>query len=106
ASAGSGSAPSGVTCGSYDITSVGTPPVPFVPAPTGWGPWTSVSSANAATTTFTLTFPGYSYCALVEVAKVRDISTGVINTNIYSHGFNTCVTNAQSRIERELKASY
>jgi hypothetical protein len=97
---------SGITCGSYDIAAVGTPPVPFVPAPTNWGPWSTQTSSNTATTTFTLSFPPYSYCAIVQVAKVTNQSSGIINTTIYSHGYNTCATNAQNQLERELKVSY
>lgn len=104
-STGDTSAATGVNCGSYDITAVGTPPVPWTPAPTGWGPWTVVGNATAATTTFVVTFAPYSYCALVEVGKFVNAS-GVIQTTVLSHGFNTCAANAQNQIERELKAIY
>lgn len=97
---------SGVPCGSYDIAANGTPPVPFAVGPTGWTPWSVVSTSNSATTTFTITLPPYTYCAVVEVAKVTNQSTGVVNTFIFSHGYNTCATNAQDQIERELKATY
>lgn len=95
---------SGIVCGSYDMAAAGTPPTPFAPQPTGWTPWSVVSSANAATTTFTLTFPGYSYCAVVEVAKVKLVS-GVVQTSVLSHGYNTCVSGA-TQLERELKVTY
>ncbi|MBY0473085.1 hypothetical protein K2Q00_02245 [Patescibacteria group bacterium] len=95
---------SGIVCGSYDMAAAGTPPVPFATQPTGWTPWSVVSTANAATTTFTLTFPGYSYCAVVEVGKTTDVS-GTVQTIAYSHGFNTCVPGA-TQLERELKITY
>ncbi|HVY72678.1 MAG TPA: hypothetical protein VG984_01315 [Candidatus Paceibacterota bacterium] len=104
-SSGTQSTASGVTCGPFDIASVGTAPVPFAPAPTGWGAWNIASITGAATTTFTLTFPPYSYCAVVQVSKYTK-PDGVIGTTIYSHGYNTCATNAQNQIERELKATY
>jgi hypothetical protein len=99
------SASSGVVCGAYDIAAAGTPPTPFQAQPTGWTPWVTTKAATAATTTFTLTFPPYSYCARVEVAKATK-SDGTIATTIYSHGFNICAKNAQSQLERELKVSY
>ncbi len=94
---------SDIICGSYDMAANGTPPVPFAAQPTGWTAWGVTSSASAATTTFTLTFPGYTYCAVVEVSKIT--SAGVSQTVIYSHGFNSCVAGA-TRLERELKVTY
>lgn len=96
---------SGTVCGSYDMAAQGTPPTPFAAEPTGWSAWRVVSDASSATTTFTLTFPSYSYCATVEVAKTVS-GTGVISTTVFSHGFNTCAANAQNQLERELKVSY
>lgn len=95
---------SGITCGSYDMAAKGTPPVPFAAEPTGWTPWNIVATANAATTTFTLTFPGYPYCAVVQVGKVTSAS-GAVQTTIYSHGFNTCA-GGTAQLEREFKVSY
>ena len=86
------------------MSAKGTPPTPFAPQPTGWTAWNVVSTSNAATTTFTLTFPGYSYCAKVEVAKYLN-AYGGIGTTIYSHGYNTCVPGA-TQLERELKVTY
>lgn len=81
--------PTDIICGSQNITSG----------------WNVVTSPSAATTTFTLSFTNYPYCAQVEVAKVLK-GDGTINTNIYSHGYNTCVANARGRLERELRARY
>jgi hypothetical protein len=103
----SASAPpsSGVQCGVADIAAQGTPPTPFAPSPTGWGPWSVIASPVAATTTFTLTFPPYTYCVRVEVSKfIKD--DGSIATEIYSHGFNTCAANGQTQLERELQVNY
>jgi hypothetical protein len=61
-------------------------------------------TANAATTTFSIQFSGQPYCAQVSVAKYID-ATNVPRTTIQSYGFNTCV-NSQTRVERELQASY
>lgn len=97
--------PAGVVCGSYDVAANGTPPTPFVAQPTGWTPWTMVSNGNAATTTFMLTFPSYPYCAKVEVGKTV-AADGTIHTNIFSHGYNTCVPNAPGQLEREFKVNY
>ncbi|MEI6864145.1 MAG: hypothetical protein WCK46_02130 [Candidatus Adlerbacteria bacterium] len=96
---------SGVVCGAYDIAAKGTPPTPFGPEPGGWGTWNVGSTDTAATTTFTLTFPSYSYCARVEVGKVVN-NLGIVSTTIRSHGYNTCAKNAQNQLERELKVSY
>jgi hypothetical protein len=98
-------ATSGIVCGSYDVAANGTPPASFGPQPTGWTTWTVDAIANAATTTFTLTFPSYAYCAKVEVGKVLN-SSGTISTNIFSHGYNTCVPNTPGQLEREFKVNY
>jgi hypothetical protein len=82
---------SGIACGSSDVAAA---------------PWIIASTASAATTTFTLNFPPYSYCAVVQVAKNKISSTGSTRTTVYSHGYNTCATNAQNQLERELKVSY
>ena len=96
---------SGIVCGSYDVAAAGTPPSPFQSEPTGWSAWTVASNASAATTTFTLTFPSYTYCATVQVAKVVN-GNGSVSTTIFSHGYNICSTGAQNQLERELRVSY
>lgn len=96
---------SGVSCGTYDVASHGTAPAPYQNNVSTWDVWSVTSASNAATTTFTLTFPNYNYCALVEVGKYTD-GAGVVTTRILSHGYNTCYANAQNQLERELKVSY
>lgn len=98
-------ATSNIVCGSYDVAAHGTAPVPFNNVVSSWSGWAVASNASAATTTFTLTFSGVNYCALVEVGKYTD-GSGVVHTRIFSHGYNTCYTNAQNQLERELKVSY
>ncbi len=96
---------SGVTCGSLDVAAHGTPPVPYQNTVSSWGVWNVVSDASTATTTFTMSFTGFTYCAEVEVGKYTDASS-VVHTTILSHGYNTCYTNTQNQLERELKVSY
>jgi hypothetical protein len=103
----SASAPpySGIVCGSFDVAAQGTPPTPFQTENSNWSHWGVVANASAATTTFSMTFPGVTYCATVQVGKTIT-GTGAISTTIYSHGYNTCAVNAQSQLERELRVSY
>lgn len=96
---------SGIICGSFDVAAQGTPPTPFANEGPSWSTWGVISNASAATTTFTLTFPGYTYCATVQVGKAVT-GTGAISTTVFSHGFNTCATGARGQLERELKVSY
>jgi hypothetical protein len=97
---------SGVLCNGIDIAQSGTPPVPFQAYPTGWTGWVVTTSASAATTTFTITFPAYdNRCALVQVSKYISASS-TPHTVIYSQGFSTCATGATNTVERELKVTY
>lgn len=104
-STGASTIPTGLLCGQYDVSVVGTAPTPYTAPPTGWTPWNIVSTNTEATTTFMLSFPPYPYCARVEVAKYTR-SDGTIGTTIYSHGYNTCTTNAPNQLERLLKVTY
>lgn len=79
---------SGVFCTAQDIAGAWS-----VTKPVGQG---------IATTTFTLNFPPYPYCATVEVGK----SGSPTLTTIISHGFNTCLTGGQTRLERVLQVTY
>ncbi len=96
---------SGVICGSFDVAAQGTPPTPFTNEGPSWSAWNVTSTGSAATTTFSLTFPGYTYCATVQVSKFS-VSPGVVSTTVFSHGYNTCATAAPGQLERELKVSY
>jgi hypothetical protein len=100
----SGYPTSGIVCGTFDVAANGTPPTPYVAQGVTWTQWAVTSNANAATTTFTLTFPNYSYCEKVEVAKYTN--GGAVSTTILSHGYNTCIAGSQIQLERELKVSY
>ena len=96
-------ATSGVSCNGQDVSTLGTPPTPFNPPPTGWTPWTVTSTDTAATTTFFISFaPDQPYCTKVEVGKSGD----PIQTTIISHGFNTCASGSTSQLERVLYVSY
>jgi hypothetical protein len=97
---------SGVICNNIDIAAFNTPPTPFQAYSSGWTQTSPATSPNAATTTFTITFPqSNNRCALVQVSKFID-SSGVAHTNVYSQGFSTCATGATNTVERELKVSY
>lgn len=86
-STGSSVPSSGIVCNGQDIAA-------------SWD--TAQRTANAATTTFTITFPPRAYCATVEVSKSGTPS----KTVIISHGFNTCATGALQRVERALQVTY
>lgn len=86
-SSASGASVSGILCSSVDISAALNAPV---------------TSATAATTTFTLTFSPQPYCATVTVAK----SGSPIMTTITSRGYNTCVVGGRTRLERVLQVSY
>jgi hypothetical protein len=101
----SGYPTSGIVCGTFDVAAHGTPPATYVAQDATWTQWAVTSNANAATTTFTLTFPNYSYCEKVEVAKYAN-GSGSVSTTILSHGYNTCITGSKIQLERELKVSY
>ena len=47
-----------------------------------------------------------AYYAILSVVKSQNISTGAINTTIYSRGFNTNSTTSPNAVERELQVSY
>lgn len=92
-------------CNGQDIIVSGTPPAVMVAPPTGWSPWAVTSSANAATTTFTLSMlPEYTYCARVEVGKATQ--GGILYTTIISKGYNNCSASGAARLERTLRVSY
>ena len=81
---------SGVTCNGIDIAAV---------------PWAVDAVANAATTTFTVTFAPQPYCVLVTVAKNGTPSV----TRIVAHGYNTACPPAPpptTRLERSLEVDY
>lgn len=84
----SGTPPTGAPCNGQNIN-------------TGW---TVLTSANAATTTFTLTLPN-NRCAVVTVAKSQDAS-GVNRTAITSYGYNTCSVGNPNRLERVFRVTY
>ena len=65
-------------------------------------PWSVAKVADAATTTFTVTFNQSPYCAKVWVEKWGYPS----RTRVTSRGYNVCDTGASNRIERALRASY
>ena len=88
-------APSGaLSCESQD----------FVPAAQTAGTWPAAASLTAATSTFSIQFKSLPYCAKVSVAKYIDAGN-VPRTVILSYGYNTCGV-SQTRVERELQASY
>lgn len=92
-------------CNGQNIVSAGTPPNPMAPPPAGWSGWTTAKTANAATTTFTLSMlPGQSYCAVVDVGKYT--SGGILYTTIISRGYNNCSAGGAARLERALRVSY
>ncbi len=71
------------------------------------GTWPLSSNANAATTTFQVTFLPQPYCVLVSVAKVGNPSA----TTIVAHGYNTScpvagVKPPTTRLERTLQVDY
>ena len=84
-----------LNCNQTDITSAASlwstagPPVP---------------NANAATTTFTLSFAaqGKPYCAKLTVEKWGNPS----QTRITSRGYNTCTAGSPLIVERSLQLSY
>lgn len=82
---------SGVVCSGQDVSAA---------------PWTINAVANAATTTFNLSFAPQPYCATVQVIKSTSPSTGIMLTTVTSHGFNTCVSGAPNRLERVLQVTY
>ena len=83
----------GVYCNGQDITSG-----------SGGSNRQVVSSANAATTTSSLTIG--TYYAIVQVVKLTDAISGTATTTIYSYGFNTSATTSPNAVERELQVSY
>lgn len=96
---------SSVVCNGQNIATLGTPPVPLVAPPTGWTPWTILSTASEATTTFTITMlPLQPYCAVVQVGK--STRSGILYTTVISKGYNNCNTAGPARLERTLKVSY
>ena len=99
-----------INCNSITITSKGPPAADWsqytgaaygCPATPG-SSWCTTSNANAATTTFSLTFSPDPYCATVIIAKWGNPS----QTSVVSHGYNTCVANSQARVERALQVTY
>ena len=90
----------GILCNGEDIAAAGTPGPPI----TSW----QVTQINtAATTTFTMSVStqslttGNPTCATVVVVK----SGSPLQTNIISHGYNTCAVGA-IRLERIFQVSY
>ena len=89
---------SGIVCNTQDIAA-------------GPPPWTLVKTANAATTTFTFYVSSVSQssatttCVKVEVGKYTALG-GVPNTNIVSHGYNTCIVGARGQLERVFQINY
>jgi hypothetical protein len=104
---------SGVTCtmqtnGSpQDIAANGTPPATFGIPPNNWTSWSIVSTADAATTTFYVLIgsTATSPCAQVTVGK-SSVGGSPSQTNIVSHGYNTCANTGVVRIERALQVTY
>lgn len=98
---------SDIDCLGHDIAADGTPLATFGLPVTGWNPWnTSVRTASAATTTFTLMLgpTTASACATVDVGK--NTVSGITYTNITSRGFNTCNPNTPLRVERRFQVRY
>lgn len=95
---------SGIFCNTQDIAADGTPTSPYSNPSSTWGAWAVVKPVGQgmATTTFTVAFPPYPYCATVEVGK----SGSPVATSIISHGFNTCYSSGQTRLERVLQVTY
>ncbi len=92
-------------CNGQNIRVSGTPPTPIAAVPTGWTDWAIVSTASAATTSFTITMlPAQPYCAKVEVGKAT--ISGTSYTTIISNGYNNCGTSGAARLERTLRVSY
>jgi len=66
--------------------------------------WCQETNSVAATTTFMITFPPQSYCAVVQVAKVT--RGGVLFSTVTSRGYNTCSGSGSARLERTLQVTY
>lgn len=90
-----------------DIALYGTPPATFAIPPTNWTAWTTSASSTGAVTTFTIVLgiTATSPCAQVVVNKFS-VSGGPVQTNVVSHGYNTCSTGGVVRLERALQVSY
>lgn len=90
-------------CNSLDITTKGPPTVDLIQYPGCIATaWCTTSNANAATTTFSLTFLPQPYCVTVVVAKWGNPS----QTTITARGFNNCSAGSSVRLERALQVSY
>ncbi|HVZ75810.1 MAG TPA: hypothetical protein VG934_00885 [Candidatus Paceibacterota bacterium] len=101
-----------INCNGIDITTKGPPAVDWssytdptlynCPSSPG-SAWCIASSANAATTTFSMTMTSGSQtvCATVVVAKVGNPAQTIVT----SHGYNTCSAGGV-RIERALQVNY
>ncbi|HEX8993928.1 MAG TPA: hypothetical protein VF803_01605, partial [Candidatus Paceibacterota bacterium] len=82
---------SGVLCNGIDIASQ---------------PWGVQTAAQAATTTFTITFAPQIYCARVQIAKWVN-SKGSVSTTVVSRGYNDgCDPGPADRIERASQSNY
>ncbi len=64
----------------------------------------SAPVSGAATTTFTITFPTNSYCAIVSVAKSYNGLQPL--TRIESRGYNNCDPANARRVERAILVDY
>ncbi len=102
-----------VNCLTEDITKQGPPGMDWANYVNSWygcpsnpgSAWCTVSDANDATTTFSITIPApaQTYCATVVVSKSGNPS----QTTIVSHGYNTCSSSgAVTRLERALQVTY
>jgi len=78
-------------CNGVDITS----------AANGWQVSTTPTSGMTTTTLQIGT-----YYAILNVVKTKNPTTGVLNTTIYAHGFNTSATTSPKAVERELQVNY
>ncbi len=98
-----------LNCNAQNITIQGPPAADWTQyanttygCPASSGPnWCTVFDANAATTTFSLTYANGT-CSTVVVTKWGNPS----QTHITSHGYNTCSTANSIRLERILQAFY
>ncbi len=94
-----------VVCNGYNVYANGTPPAVYLPPTSStWTSWIVTANANAATTTFYISFPENDRCVEVQIAK-----TAVpLTTIVYSHGFINCAGAAGGapQLERELQVSY